>query len=345
MNRSCLAAAVLALAAAGAARAQEPSPGLDRDRILMVGMMPTGDEEAAALARVSQVVYARDSIRCLSMDDCSLVGREARRIKTFVESLGLEHRTQERLLRFLKRNEREDRDDWARLARLWAPAELGERIPSRFVLSGHSVGVGVYGDDGYLLFDALKELAAIMPLAASQIEDVFIAGCSAGSEETAAEMRRIFPNLKTYWAYAGVAPSPRTGSTEHLLAWERATRGDARLLDRGLAFGTARGMDVVTWSVDGGYQNGPFQRASAEWRRRLGASGRVIEPYFRGDRLVHADQALRKEIPRMLEQYYDLVDHLLKSGEHSAEQIERLEDARDWAGKRLERLEGKGLLK
>ena len=73
-------------------------------------------------------------------------------------------------------------DEIAYLALAWVKGERGEPVPSRLVVSGHSSGADVWDENpdghGTLELDLVRKLAALMPRAAAQIEDVQLAGCS-----------------------------------------------------------------------------------------------------------------------------------------------------------------------
>src|SRR4029078_12797206 len=88
----------------------------------------------------------------------------------FTGTLGLEPEQSEAIARVLWEAPEAARDELGQIARAFAPAEKGETIPSRLVLSGHSVGNGVWGDEnGTLTLDSLSDLAATTTKAARSI--------------------------------------------------------------------------------------------------------------------------------------------------------------------------------
>lgn len=173
----------------------------------------------------------------------------------------------------------------ANLASAWAPAERGGSIPSRLVFSGHSFGEDFWGDaNGMIELRDLRGLAAVMPKAAAQIEDLALHGCETGGEERVERWRSSFPNLKTAWAYAGSAPGSHSGAVPHLTRWERATRGRAETLDPEIAARFRKGENVATWSAQDGYRPGRTEakRLAAEAEQQSWEG--PFEAYFSGER-------------------------------------------------------------
>ncbi|MFO0614704.1 MAG: hypothetical protein U0414_19110 [Polyangiaceae bacterium] len=111
----------------------------------------------------------------------------------------------------------------------------------RFVVSGHHSPSGrgywtnlFYGHDRAILhLDDLAALGSVFPRAMAEVEDVFLAACNSGhwrghdgvddSWEFVPSLVRVFPNVKTVWAYAGGGPSG-AAAVEDLRAWEAASR-------------------------------------------------------------------------------------------------------------------------
>lgn len=169
------------------------------------------------------------------------------------------------------------RDELARIAAAWAPAEQGASIPSRLVLSGHS-SFGVLwgdGDAGMFHLEAVRELGRIFEKAAAQIEDVHISGCFSEDEVQHAEAwTESFPNLKTLWAYGEFAPKAAAGD---LAAWQVATRGRTTRLSEGFV---ASHGSATAWSVTGGVAHATM---SVEERRELVADAETrFDAYFSG---------------------------------------------------------------
>jgi hypothetical protein len=160
------------------------------------------------------------------------------------------------------------RDELARIAIAWAPAEHGGLAPSRLVLSGHSQGDRFYGDGDELEIADVKKLAQAMPRAAAWIEDIHLAGCNTAKNGTAdhASLVETFPNLRTFWAYQGSSPM---APVEHLAVWEQQTRGRADALHPSEKL-MYEGVTVVDKS---GHGDGYYLRLpKAEIDRRLANS-------------------------------------------------------------------------
>lgn len=135
------------------------------------------------------------------------------------------------------------RDELARLAIAWATA--GSATPPRWVLSGHSLGADVHGEDA-LPFRSIRELGRAFPSAAAAIESLHFAGCFTGGQIDALDAwREVFPNLQSAWGYAGFSPE---APVHHLAAWEGATRAGSH------RFGVMP-QGVVTWSANDGVRD------------------------------------------------------------------------------------------
>ncbi len=148
-------------------------------------------------------------------------------VREFVETLGLSLAQETAVQAVLLRAEVSAlaRDELGQLAAVWSAAERGEALPSRMVISGHHVADSVWGAGGLLEWSALKELASALPRAAAQVEDLHVAACNTGGYYKLTLFAKIFPNLRTLWAYVESAPGAVSGATAHQRYWERGTRG------------------------------------------------------------------------------------------------------------------------
>lgn len=314
--------AVRALVNAG----QRTPRGLN-DEIAFVGMNPTGRREADDLARRSgkNVTFIGSTTE---NDRVTAGGREfdlsqRRGIDDFTRTLGLPEGQRSRVASAIERAGPGARDEMARLAHLWSTAEKGGTIPSRLVLSGHSVGDGIWGDkNGEIKLDAFRQLSRAMPNAASQIEDLHIAGCYSGGRQGLNQWRDVFPNAKTIWAYDGSAPGADSGSSAHLSRWERATRGRIDDLDPAIARGTRKGENVETWSQRGGYRTRDALDLE-QARLRYASTRSGAEEYFRGDRQIADTQS------GPLRDHYNNIQSLLQNPELPREERARLQEERD----------------
>ena len=151
------------------------------------------------------------------------------------------------------------RDELAQLATVWAKGELGGSVPSRLVLSGHLADriMDADGSNGVLAKD-LQTLAKAMPRAAAQVEDIMVSACYGGAHAQLDAWRAAFPNARSVWAYGDGGHTVRdkspTGavSVEHIVEWERETRGrstpDAKPQTSLDAMGKATLRNVTLWN-------------------------------------------------------------------------------------------------
>lgn len=126
------------------------------------------------------------------------------------------------------------RDMVAQAMKMFQAAERGDYNLERLVLSGHSDGVGLWGDDsatqnsGIIILDQdLVALAKIFPGAAAQVEDIMFSSCMSANSITL--VVKVFPNLKNAWGYMGYSPSAEYGAPQHIAQFESSTRGDQTL--------------------------------------------------------------------------------------------------------------------
>ncbi len=273
------------------ATSTQPRPHLN-DGIIYLGMNSTvGDDthehqnELEAKNLPGAVVIAHSEDGPDGADHARVGGRSVdlstpEGAKAFAQSLGLPPAQSGAIARVLRGAGTGSRDELAGLARLFARAEHGGTIPSRLVLSGHSVGEGIYdgaGKDGGLGFASVQALADAMPEAAAQIEDLMLSACSTGYEgvpnkTSLSSWKAHFPNLKTAWGYE--MPSDFHSPTEnhavsHITAWREHTRGRTNHLDGPSAVreSYARHHDVwgskplvpenvAVWTESQGYREG-----------------------------------------------------------------------------------------
>ncbi len=253
-------------------------PAPKNDDVLFVGMNPeSAGPETAALAAAgvrTQSIRPRGGDLEGGFDLASPEGREG-----FVAGLGLPQNLAADVTRVLVRAPAGERGVLGQIAKAWAAGERGGAVPSRLVVSGHSGGQTVFGDDGSISLEQIRLLAQAMPRAASQIEDIHLSACSTrGNAVQGAIWREAFPNLKTMWAYNGSAPSP---AGHHLVAWAARTRGhkDGITLDASL-----RSAKIAVWSASKGYQDGsgPIERS----RARAANAETKLGAYLDGSRRI-----------------------------------------------------------
>lgn len=259
------------------------------DRVLYVGLNPGAGSEARALrnagANVSSVQSSAAGQGMIAVGD----GRGGTRtldlgtdagVHDFVSRLDLAPDQSARVEDAIKSVRPSARDEMAQIAQVWARAERGGSIPSRLVLSGHSIGYGVWGDgNGSITFDNIGRLAQAMPRAAAQVEDVAIAACYAGTEDNATKFQAMFPNMKTFSGYFDQSPASGSGAEGQLQRWESATRGRTDRVSRGIF-----GQSGAVWSARTGYVDGRPAAPLADVRSEWASGDATYQRYLSGDR-------------------------------------------------------------
>ena len=302
------------------------SPALNNN-ILHVGMNRGGLHEANQLRRIARGRVS--GIQDTAVDDrVTLHGRtfdltQRAEARAFARALGLPESQANRVGDIIHGASSDGRDELAQLAQAWAIGEAGGTIPSRLVLSGHSIGNSVWGDDnGSMRFSDIVALAQAMPAAAAQVEDLHLSACYCAGQANVTLFQSAFPNMQTAWLYEGSAPGAHSGATIHQRAWERATRGRVSNLGIGVAGTSRKSQNVAVWSRVGGYQQ-PSTQTLAEARAAFAASSGVFDPYFRGDRAVSNPQTGE------LRDHYNNVQALLQRSDLPASERPGLEQQRD----------------
>ena len=306
--------------------------------VLVVGMNPHVQAESEAIERsnpAARVLTVRDTARDDVVQGARSGGgqglhdlRSGAGIQSFVAGLELPPAQGQRVAVALASAGADARDELAQLAQVWARAEKGGVIPSRLVLSGHSGGFSLWGEDqgfqnGELTRDDVARLAAALPGAAARIEDLCLAACYNGGETTVAAWRALFPQLRTVWAYNGSAPGTFSGATAHLARWEKATRGEGDGLQADAARGLRKGENLAVWSRRDGYQTATVAATTADLRARFGAGQAIFERAFLGHAPVEDPQR------GPLREHYNTLQALLGRPEVSAPERLTLERARE----------------
>ncbi|MFC1707678.1 peptidoglycan-binding protein [Planctomycetota bacterium] len=246
-------------------------------------------------------------------------------IGAFVAGLGVTGDRAKELGDIIRGAESDARDETALMVKTFLEAERGDRTLERLILSGHSVGSGVWGDsNGMFDLDILGKIAKAFPRAAGQLEDFMIAGCYSSSERHVAKFRSMFPNAKSIWAYGSSAPGTWSGAMVHNRLWEEASRGqDPGSVTRSIADGTRKGENVATWNIDAGYLQAGHKRPLDTVRGELDGMASQFAGYFSGASAVQDTQY------GPLRDYYRLVQELLGSTELPEQQRPGLEGQRD----------------
>ncbi len=278
-----------------------------KNDVLFIGMNKYAQQEANTLtangtkvsvikdAKVDDTITVGTGKKAVTFDLKTDVGR-----KDFVKTLGLPAPQSAKIEDILKRAGSDTRDEFAQLAQAWAVGEKGGAVPGRLVLSGHSGGSSIYGDEsnftnGFFNRDLLTELAKTMPKAAAQVEDIALSACYCGGENTIMKWKEGFPNAKTMLAYADKSPSgsTETGSRAHLKAWDKATRGDVDSLKPDTFKGLEKDKNVATWSVKNGYLTPGSKEKPEVVSKRIADFKPTYDSHFSGAKVATSETELR----------------------------------------------------
>jgi hypothetical protein len=294
--------------------------------VVFVGMNEGSAHEVEALKKRTAVTavfngHKSDSIR-VGRTDFDLASAEGR--AGFVAALGLEGDRAAALVLLIESTGVNARDEMAQLAKIYRQVDLGERAIERMVLSGHSVGSGIWGDgNGSLSFSNLAKLSAIFPRAAAGVQHLIVAACYSGGQGTMDNFRAIFPNVKTIWAYSGSAPGSYSGAVPHLLRWEQGTKKGAGL-DRAVVQGIRKGENVAVWTAERGYDNGQAPQELSSVREAYEQSKPLVAEFKSGAQVVANSQ----EGP--LRNHYNHLQRLLGRADLPASERETLSTERDF---------------
>ncbi len=204
-------------------------------------------------------------------------------VDQFAFSLGLPAAQTTEIAKVLKDVGPDARDEMGQLARVWAGGEKGGKVPSRVVLSGHSVGSQIWGDDnGSATYKQFQDLAKAMPKAAAQVEDLHLAACYAGTQTNADSFKEAFPNMKTFFGYHDSAPGTWSGAQTHLARWDNATKGRKEDLDRSIAANSRKGENVATWNRTAGFNDGQTPAPLADTRATVTNKESLYQDHLSG---------------------------------------------------------------
>lgn len=243
----------------------------------------------------------------------------------FASAIGLPSDKAQALASILEGADDGARDEAAQLARTFRDAEKGKLTIERIVLSGHSIGSGVWGDgNGYLQMDTIAKLALLFPQAAGQVQDLMMAACYSGGQHTMEKYQTMFPNLRSVWAYDGSAPGSYSGAVPHILRWEKATRNsDGDNMSRNLATGTRKGENVAVWTATKGYNNGKELGPIETDRAAYDASHANLAAFVSGENAVTDSQT------GPLREHYNSIQRMLGRNDLPASERTTLSAERD----------------
>ena len=299
--------------------------------IVHIGLNKYAHDEANALNRMNASDGGAKSIRQRG-EDQDVIYRGGNRfdltldagVTGFVGTLQLPESKVQEVTDLMKATGGKAKDEMAGIVEVYLQAEQGIRRMDRLVLSGHSVGSQIWGDDnGNIKFDMFEELARIFPNAASQVKHLMISACYAGGERNMGRFHRCFPSVESIWAYAGSSPGTWTGAIPHMELWEGATKDrDGSDVERDLAKGTRKADKVATWNIEDGYQGTkPFSITDLE--NDLQGEESMYQRYLQGDEEVTDSQS------GPLRDYYNLVQRLIQHPEVDNARADQLEMRRD----------------
>ena len=209
----------------------------------------------------------------------------------------------------LKTMKKESRDELAQLGLSFHRMGNGSMPVNRLVLSGHGDPVGtITGDNGGAVRLAdIERLTRVFPNGAAKMEHVAISACFCAGTANFEDLKRMFPNLKSAFAYNEFSPSAENGAPEHLKRWESMTDGDdpSQVDPR---FG-----NTATWNVADGMQGLP--------KRTL----KEVETLVKDTQWAHQDYLSGKKDPsrgtrdQFLDDYYVNLAELMRHPDISPE--------------------------
>ncbi len=248
----------------------------DNDDTLVLAMTKGAEAEAMALAKTAHghvtVVRGGPGMNADAADGSArsfdLSTREG--MDGFAATLGVPSHVANEVSTTLSMADIAERDELAEIAKAWAPAERGERSPSRLLVSGHGGTRSVFGDQtGWVNFSSIARLAHAMPNAAARVEDVFVSACFQGHAANIDVWIQAFPNLRTVHGYRSYAPER---DITNIRTWEAATRGHA---ERRVALPIGN-----SWTRHDGFFNKEQQLHVV---RRQVAALDVFDSHFKGE--------------------------------------------------------------
>lgn len=270
-------------------RAMNPN----KNGIVLLGMNTYAHDESAALNRYNPGQGARSALPNQKQDHITSDGVEYNLTTLegtahYIATLGLPDQKAVHVAELLLHAGEEAKDELAQFIKILSEAEMGERKIDRMVLSGHSVGGQIWGDDnGEISFEELEDLAKIFPKAMGQVQHLFMSACYSGGETGMERYRGMFENVDSIWAYHDSSPGTWTGAMDHMEIWEQMTEPGkaASGIDPELATGMAKSKNVSTWNGTDGYQGGqPMSVWDIENYLRREES--MYQSYFQAQQLV-----------------------------------------------------------
>ncbi|MGW8319458.1 MAG: hypothetical protein ACWGPS_09450 [Candidatus Promineifilaceae bacterium] len=286
-----------------------------------VGLNPGAWKEAEALKKsaAGQVITSLDSPAAEKGFDTV-----EKRIAWVMNVLGinplLELKRFQRVWKALEGADPGFREQMGDLMRLFAGAEAGQYRLERLVMSGHSNGVQLWGDKDatrnpgtFFIERDFTNLVGAFPKAAAQVEDIMFSACF--SIGAIILCQKLFPNLKSAWAYSGFSPSVKQGSGRHVSKFERTTTGAKTPAAR------AKMGSSAIWTREKGFVAGdPGKAAISNLVNQLNA--RVDDVH----KMMIGDAPLNQTV---LRQYYTIIQQLIVHPECESQLRKKAEWIRD----------------
>jgi hypothetical protein len=212
------------------------------------------------------------------------------------------------------------------IAVLWQ-VEQGTRTMHRLVLSGHSDGVTLWGDqNGEIGWEQLGQVIGAFPKARASVQHLFVSACNAGWERTVEIYRAMFPQLESVWSYTSASPGAEGAAPQHLGCWEGGTDqcGD-KPLQRGVASSLPFGNNVAIWTRSGGYQMNP------RYANLQAAASILVDPEFNDvyERAKSGDLVCQSPSAGKIFDWYERVQAVLGNATLPADTRKELSTVRD----------------
>jgi hypothetical protein len=148
------------------------------------------------------------------------------------------------------------RDEMAGFVKVLQGVETGERTMDRLVMSGHSTGEWVYGEqegNPGVTFAQMAQLMGQFPKAQGGVEDLMLSACHTLEKQPDRDTRggeqyqEMLPNVESVWGYNGFSPSWKQGSVQHVKNWLKASQTDDLDLLKKNAKQTGQNATVKTY--------------------------------------------------------------------------------------------------
>jgi hypothetical protein len=305
----------------------------DKNGIVILGLNSGASSEARALNRFNRgnggAISATPSKKqdTANVDGVDVDLSTTTGAAVFASSLGVPDQLAIDVAQYLVDSRDKSRDELSQFIKILSQAEMGEREIDRMVLSGHSVGSQIWGDDnGVITFEEFATLFKIFPIAAAQVKHLMLSACYAGGETRMADHQKMLPGVESIWAYQDSSPGTWSGAKTHMESWVDATMPgmDPGKVDPTLAGDSRKAENVSTWNSVDGFQGQEIDPMSYS---ELHASVTDLEAmflnYFEGKSEVYNPQS------GALREYYGMIQRLTSHPEASTQVVREMEARRD----------------